>query len=64
MDGDSLEPAAPERKKLSPAVFDLMSDADIAHDASVEPAKVAELREIVHLTAHMRAPSQWPDLGA
>lgn len=36
--------------------------ADIAHDIGVAPAKVAELREAVRVSAHMRQPSRQPDL--
>lgn len=40
-----------------------LPDADIAHDTSVDVAKVAEIREVVRLSAHMREPSMSPDLG-
>ena len=39
-----------------------LSDAEIAHDITVDPAKVAELREAVRVSAHMRQPSRHPDL--
>lgn len=35
-----------------------MTDGDIARDTAVAMAKVAEIREIVRLSAHMREPSQ------
>lgn len=42
-----------------------MSDGEIAHDVAIDVSKVAEIREIVRLSAHMRMPSQAPDaLGA
>jgi NAD+ synthase len=40
-----------------------LSDVDIAHDTGVAPAKVAELREAVRVSAHMRQPSRQPDLA-
>ncbi len=39
-----------------------LSDPDIAHDLSLSEAKVAELRDAVRLSAHMREPSRHPDL--
>lgn len=39
-----------------------LPDADIALDTGVAPAKVAELREAVRVSAHMRQPSRQPDL--
>lgn len=39
-----------------------LPNADIAHDTGVAPAKVAELREAVRVSAHMRQPSRQPDL--
>jgi NAD+ synthase len=39
-----------------------LSDIEIAHDISLTEAKVAELREAVQLSAHMREPSRHPDL--
>lgn len=40
-----------------------LSDADIARDVDVPPAKVAQLREAVRVSAHMREPSRHPDLA-
>lgn len=40
-----------------------LSDADIAHDVALAPAKVAELRDAVLVSAHMREPSRQPDLA-
>ena len=40
-----------------------MADAEIARDVAVDTAKVGEIREMVRLTAHMRDPSQCPDLN-
>jgi NAD+ synthase len=39
-----------------------LSDPDIAHEISLTQAKVAQLREAVRLSAHMREPSRHPDL--
>ena len=39
-----------------------MADADIARDVQVDRAKVAEIRQITRLSAHMQEPSQSPDL--
>jgi NAD+ synthase len=40
-----------------------MSDAEIADDTGLKVSKVAELREAVRLSAHMRQPSRQPDLA-
>ncbi len=40
-----------------------MADGEIARAASVDALKVAEIREIVRLSAHMREPSQSPDVS-
>lgn len=41
-----------------------LPDTDIAHDVTLDPAKVAELRDAVRLSAPMRQPSRYPDLSA
>lgn len=40
-----------------------MSDEEIAGEVGLSRAKVAELREAVRLSAHMRDPSRQPDLA-
>ncbi|MHB1009479.1 MAG: hypothetical protein ACYC1E_09670 [Propionibacteriaceae bacterium] len=38
-------------------------DAEIADDTGLNATKVAELREAVHLSTHMRQPSRQPNLA-
>lgn len=40
-----------------------LGDAEIAPDVALAESKVRELRAIVGLSAHMRTPSMFPDLG-
>jgi NAD+ synthase len=60
---DLLGVAAPTVDLVLWGIEHGMRDAEIARDVGLAGAKVAQLRELVRLSGHMRHPSLAPDLG-